>query len=252
VGVDTGTPTLTRKMAHAGFYPEANLGYGLAEFAAYDPVIPQAYFLRTGGPPVVEPDIYSAALARRYGIAWILQPTRLDLAPPPDTRYVGSFVGERLFAVSGAARFSLIADVGSGATGAVSSVKHPAASSWSFTIDAPKPSRLVMRVTDYPGWHATIDGRGLPLSLYEGVMMKAPVPAGRYVVHLWYMPKRLVIGTWLALATLAALLAWAAWPLVRRRRRPELKCEDLGESLTPALEKAEIASREAARARSRV
>jgi hypothetical protein len=252
VGVDTGTPTQTRKMAHAGFYPEANLGYGLAEFAAYDPVIPQAYFLRTGGPPLVEPDIDSAALARRYGIAWILQPTRLDLAPPPDTRYVASFAGERLYAVSGASRFSLVADVGSGATGTVSSVEHPVTSSWSFTIDAAAPSQLVLRVTDYPGWHATIDGRALPLSLYKGVMMKAPVPAGRYLVHVWYMPKRLVIGTWLALAALAALFAWAAWPLVRRRPRPDPVRADAGESLAPALEEAEIANREAnSRARSR-
>jgi hypothetical protein len=251
VGVDTGTPTQSRKMAHAGFYPEANLGYGLAEFAAYDPVLPQAYFLRTGGPPLVEPDIDSAALARRYGIAWILQPTRVSLAPPPNTRYVASFAGERLYAVPGAARFSLIADVGPGASGRVSFVKHPVSSSWTFAVDASTPSRLVMRVTDYPGWHATIDGRPLRLSQYEGVMMKAPVPAGRYVVHLWYMPKRLVIGTWLALAALAALVAWALWPLVRPKRRPDLVCADAGESLAPALEKAEIACREAAQARSR-
>ena len=252
VGVDTGTPTQTRKMAHAGFYPEANLGYGLAEFAAYDPVIPQAYFLRTGGPPLVEPDIDSAALARRYGIVWILQPTRLDLAPPPDTRYVASFAGERLYAVSGASRFSLVADVGSGATGTVSSVEHPVTSSWSFTIDASAPSQLVLRVTDYPGWYATIDGRALPLSLYKGVMMKAPVPAGRYLVHVWYMPERLVIGTWLALAALAALFTWAAWPLARRRPRPDPVRADAGESLAPALDEAEIATREAnSRTRSR-
>ena len=251
VGVDTGTPTQSRKMAHAGFYPEANLGYGLSEFAAYDPVIPQAYFLRTGGPPVVEPDIDSAALARKYGIQWILQPTRLYLPPPADTRYVGSFAGEHLYAVPGVARFSLVADVGSGASGVVSFVKHPVTSSWTFTIDASTPSQLIMRVSGFPGWHVTIDGRARPLSLYKGVMLKAPVPAGRYVVHLWYMPKRLVIGTWLALAALAALLAWVAWPLVRRRSRPELVRADAGESLAPALEKAEIASREALRARSR-
>jgi uncharacterized membrane protein YfhO len=123
-------------------------------------------------------------------------------------------------------------------------VKHPVTSSWTFTTDASTPSRLIMRVTDYPGWHASIDGRALPLSLYEGLMLEASVPAGRYVIHLWYLPKRLVIATWLALATLAALLAWAAWPLARRRSRPELVREDFGESFVPALEAAEISCRE--------
>ena len=100
-----------------------------------------------------------------------------------------------------------------------------------------------MRVTDYPGWHASIDGRALSLSLYEGLMLQAAVPVGRYVVHLWYLPKRLVIGTLLALAVIVALLAWAGWPLVWRRSRPEPVRADAGESFAPALEKAETASR---------
>ena len=115
-------------IAPAGFYPEANIGYGLSEFAAYDPVTPQTYFTRWGGALVVEPDVDSAALAREYGIAWdlqatasprygiesILHPTRIHPEPPPGTRYVGSFAGERLYAVPDATRFSLIADRGSG------------------------------------------------------------------------------------------------------------------------------------------
>ena len=34
-------------------------------------------------------------------------------------------------------------------------------------------------------------------------MLEAAVPAGRHVVHLWYLPGRLVIAAWLALAVLA-------------------------------------------------
>ncbi len=257
VGIDTGAPSHAETIAPAGIYPEANLGYGLAEFAAYDPVTPQAYFPSRDLQLVVEPDIDSAAVARRYGIVWILQatgspryeigpilhPTRVHLAPPPGTRYVGSFAGERLYAVPGATRFSLIAK-GSGDSEPVSSIKHPVTNSWSFSIDASTPSQLVMRVTDYPGWHASIDGHALPLSLYEGIMLEAQVPAGRYVVHLWYMPKRLVIATWLALTALVALLAWAALPLAMRKRRPEFAPQDLGESFAPVLERADIACRE--------
>ncbi len=242
IGVDTGKPTQSRHVAHAGFFPEANLGYGLAEFAAYDPLTPQAYFISLSGPPTVEPDIDSAALARRYGIEWILQPTGVPLAPPAGTRYVASFADERLYAVPDAARFSLIGDRGSGASEPVFSVVHPATSSWTFTIDASTPSRLVMHVTDFPGWHASIDGRTLRLSPYEGLMLEASVPVGRHAIHLWYMPQRLVIATWLALAALAALLVWALWPLAVRKRRLEFEREDLGESFAPALEAAETAS----------
>jgi hypothetical protein len=242
IGIDTGKPLKTQKMAHAGFFPEANLGYGIAEFAAYDPVIPQAYFLSTGGPPTIEPDIDSATLARRFGIQWILQPTRVFLPPPPGTRYVGSFAGERLYEVPGAARFSLMPDGGRGTFEPVPSV-HPVSSSWTLTVDASAPSKLVMRVTDVPGWHASIDGRALPLYRYEDIMLEAPVPAGRYVVHFWYMPRRLVIATWLALVTLALLLSWVFWPQVRRRSRSRPVRTDFGESLAPALEMAEIKSR---------
>ncbi len=244
IGIDTGKPLQSRRIAHAGLYPEANLGYGLAEFAGYDPVIPQAYFMIQNGPPTVEPDIGSAAVARRYGIAWIVLPPRPHLGPPPGTRYVGSFEGERLYAVPVAARFSLVADGGSGASEPVSSVKHPVTSSWTFAIDASTPSQLVMRVTDYTGWHASIDGRALPLSAYEGLMLEAAVPVGRHVIHLWYLPERLVIGAWLALVTLAALLAWAVWPLARRRKRPKSVCGRFGGSFATVLEKAESASRE--------
>ena len=243
IGFDTGDPSQSRKMAHAGIFPEANLGYALAEFAAYDPLVSQTYFMVQSGAPYVEPDIDSAALARRYGIEWILLPTRPHVAPPPGTRYVASFAGERLYSVPNSSRFSLVSDNSSKASGPVSLVSHRVSSSWSFTIDASAPSRLIIRVTDSPGWNATIDGRTLPLSDYEGLMLQAAVPAGRHVVHLWYMPGRLVVAAWLALAVLALLVAWAALPLVRRRSRRGLVREDLGESFAPVLAPAETAWR---------
>jgi hypothetical protein len=244
IGIDTGTPSEPHQIAHAGIYPDANLGYGIAEYGDLDPVIPQAYFTSPHGVSHYEPDIDSASLAREYGIEWILQPPLVHLAPPPGTHYVGSFAGERLYAVPNSTRFSVIADRGSGASEPASSIRHPVTSSWTFTIHASTPSRLVMRVTNLPGWHASIDGRTLALSPYKDLMLQAAVPVGRHVIHLWYLPGRLVIGTWLALATLGALLAWAIWPRVRRKPRPALARADFGESFAPVLEVAETASRE--------
>jgi hypothetical protein len=243
VGLDTDNP-LGEDFAPVGIYPDANLGYGIAEFAGHDPVLPQAYFKTRGGASHLEPDIDSAALARRFGISWILQVPGSNLQPPAGTRYVGSFAGEDLYSVPGAARFSLVSASGSGASSPVSNVSHPTSSSWTLRFDAPASRRLVLRVTDLPGWHATLDGHALALSRYQALMLVASVPAGPHVVRLWYLPERLVIGTWLALGTLAALLAWASWPLVRRSKRPDVVYADLGESFAPALIAAELAGRE--------
>ena len=96
VGLDTGTdncagavPGATcgvRSWAGIGFYPEINLAYGIAELAVHDPLTPKAYFAawpiaNSGqegvGPNVFAPSIDSVALARRYGVQYVLiQPTR--------------------------------------------------------------------------------------------------------------------------------------------------------------------------------
>jgi hypothetical protein len=241
VGFDTGRPRDQQYLVHAGFYPEVNLGYGIAEYAGYDPLIPQAYFGALHGRSHIQPDIDSAAVARRYGIAWILQAPDSPLPTPPGTVYVGSFASERLYSVPGAARFSLVADNRSRKAGTVSSITHAVTSSWAFAINASSPSHLVIRVTDFSGWHASINGHPLALSAYEGFMMEAAVPAGHYVIHLWYLPERLVIGAWLALGTFVMLLAWAIWPMLWRRRRTESVRAELGESFAPALDAAVLA-----------
>jgi len=251
VGFDTGIPEQVQVFAPVGIYPNGNFAYEIAQYAAHDPLIPQRYFkswnsganLGKGGLGIFEADINSATLARRYGINWILQVPGTRLPPPPGTRYVGSFAGERLFAVPGAARFSVLTKGGSKPSSSVTSVQHTANNSWTFTVDTKAPGTLIMRVTNTPGWHASINGRSLQLSSYQSVMLAARVPVGRYTVHLWYLPERLEIATWLALVVLAMLLAWAGWPLVRREQRRGPEQLDLGASFAPGLGTAELASR---------
>jgi hypothetical protein len=73
-----------------------------------------------------------------------------------------------------------------------------------------------LRLTDVPGWHATIDGRPLALRPFAGIMMQAVIPPGRHVVEVGYWPSRFTAGLVLAaLGLVCALVALAAGPVRR-------------------------------------
>ena len=63
---------------------------------------------------------------------------------------------------------------------------------------ASQPSVLRLRLTDVPGWHATVDGRAVPLARFAGVMLQADVPAGTHTVVLSYWPAAFTQGIVLA------------------------------------------------------
>ncbi|HLN05024.1 MAG TPA: YfhO family protein [Acidimicrobiales bacterium] len=233
VGLDTGSPAQDQQFQAVGFFPEVNLGYDVNEYGGHDPLIPEAYF-RTwapggsdnGGPGLFLPDVDSAATARRYGIAWILEAPELP-GSPVGARYVATLAGERLYAVPGASRFSF---VGAAATqDRVTTTTHPVASSWTIRVNAEVRGKLVLRVTDVPGWHATIDGHAVALGTPDGLMMQVSVAPGTHTIVLWYLPSRFVEGLVVALAVLLGLLAAAVLPLVRRRRiEPSAIALDVG------------------------
>jgi len=209
----------------AGLYPNVNLGYGIHLFGVHDPLTPAAYY-RTwpvaAAAPVQKgvglfvPAITSAALARRYGIGYVLSPTWL--APPVGTRTVGILAGdERLSAVPGAARFSFPSG-----GGRVSGVVDGGDGSFSLTTTTRRAASLVMAVTALPGWHLTVDGHPAalaPVRGLAGVEQSARIPAGVHRLVLSYLPRRLVLGLGLALAALLALVAGGGATLGAARRR---------------------------------
>jgi hypothetical protein len=230
VGIDDGDPQVVQAELRTGFYPESNIGYSLAQFSGHDPVLPQVYFSTFGsgpliknGPASVTPLIDSAPIARKYGVQWIL--VAPGVPAPPGTVYVTTVAGQRLYSVPGAKRFSFLSpQPGSGTAGAgagaVRRVSHPSPSRYEVNVTATGPATLVMRVTNVPGWHATIDGRSVPIRKYGTLMMSITVPAGTHVVVLNYFPDRLKIGLVLALVATVLLAGFAvALAVVRRRRR---------------------------------
>jgi uncharacterized membrane protein YfhO len=85
---------------------------------------------------------------------------------------------------------------------------------------------LRLRLTDVPGWHATIDGRPLPLERYAGVMLQARLPAGRHVVELHYRPSAFDDGLVLAALAVVGLVVVPLAARLRRRARPGVSAAD--------------------------
>lgn len=225
VGLDDNLPSGVQLFVPVGFYPEANAPYGIAQFTGHDPVLPQGYFQAfapaeaEGGPGFFEPDITTVAEARRYGIAYVLAAP--GARPIAGARQVADIAGERLYAIPGAARVSL--EPASGASGRIVRVSRPSGTEWDVVTTATGRSRLVVRVTAVPGWHATIDGRPVALDRTDHVMWSLAVPPGRHRIRVWYLPGRIFGG--LAMAGAGVLLLAATcgggWRWRRRMRRDE-------------------------------
>jgi uncharacterized membrane protein YfhO len=99
-------------------------------------------------------------------------------------------------------------------------VSHPNPASWRMMTDVATPQVLRLRLTDVPGWHASIDGRPVPLSRFAGVMLQVDVPAGKHTVDLYYWPATFTFGIVLAAGAAAGLIASLIVSRARRRRDP--------------------------------
>jgi len=217
-----------------GIRVNVNVVYEIQEFAAYDPMLPRAYFLTwkaaTGQPQHTAgyaqyslfcPGVTSAAIGRRYGVSFVLEPAG---APGPAGAVFDTMVGdEELYRIPGAAQATLTRLSAGGALpspdarGTPVSVTHPDPASWKLETHAGTASVLRLRLTDVPGWHGTIDGKPLTLERFSGVMLQALIPAGAHTVELHYRPLAFSAGIVLAICSAAGLVV--ALTVSRQRRR---------------------------------
>jgi uncharacterized membrane protein YfhO len=79
-------------------------------------------------------------------------------------------------------------------------------------------SVLRLRLSNVPGWHATIDGKQVDLTPFAGVMLQVRVPPGRHVVALHYWPSTFPIGILVALGALSGLVVLLVFSRTRSRR----------------------------------
>ncbi len=211
-----------------GILQDVNVEYRLDELAVYDPATPneylQAWKAATGRSAYVPwgmycPAVTSAALARLYGVGDVLEPP--GARPPAGLVPAGKAGYSELYRVPGSARATTSPLDPGGALPPAGAPGTPARlvqgySTWKVQTDAPGPAVLRLRLTDVPGWHATIDGHPLPLERFAGIMLQARIPAGSHEIVLHYWPGAFTLGLALAGVTAVALVAV---PVVLRTRR---------------------------------
>ena len=221
-----------------GSVPDVNDAFGIRQFADYDPLLPGAYGTtwvdQTGQEPLQRPAgslvpfslfcpaVTSAAQARLYGIGFVLEPA--GATAPAGLVRDRSIGGEALYRVPGSAPATLVASTASGpppprdAPGTAVAVTGTDSDSWHLTTDAARWGELRLRLSDVPGWHATLDGHPLALAPFAGVMLQARVPPGRHVVAVTYRPAAFSAGLVLAALGVLGLVAVPVLGRLRRRR----------------------------------
>lgn len=215
-----------------GLPENAEVAYGLQELAVYDPMVPNAYFSswravsrEVPGIPddsVYCPGIDTADLARLYGVSFVMERAG---TPGPRGSVLDKVIGDEVvYRIPGAGVATLTPLAAGGrlppdnVCGTPVAVSHPDPSSWRLSSDVGSRQVLRLRLTDVPGWHASIDGRPVPLDRYAGVMLQTEVPAGRHTIVLYYWPATFTTGLVVAALAVVGLVAAFAIRWDRRRR----------------------------------
>jgi hypothetical protein len=208
-----------------GILPETNAAFGVHELSAYDPITPRSYFRALKLSPGILvsafcPVVRSVAEARRYGVEFILEAK--GTSSPVGAVFDRAIGDEDLYRVPGAGAATLTAVAGGklpavDAPGTPLSVTYPGPGSWRIVTKATGPQVLRLRLTDVPGWHASIDGRPLTLERFSGIMLQAHIPPGSHVVELHYWPETFTIGLLCAGGSGAGLAIGAVVGWKRRR-----------------------------------
>jgi len=213
-----------------GISPNAQLAYGIQELGLYDPMIPNGYFSswrqlahRSAGnanDSAYCPAVTTLDQARLYGVGLLLE--REGTPGPPGSTYVTTLGHESVYRIPDSGAASLVAvprggrEPGEFVKGTQIPVTHSDPASWTIHTDAQSRSELRLRLTDVPGWQATIDGHPVSLQKFAGVMLETEVPAGRHVVEVRYWPSAFTHGIVLAVV---AVLGFVVAYLISRRRR---------------------------------
>ena len=213
-----------------GIMVNDNLLYDVHEFATYDPMTPYAYFssydIQTSKlaqyEDVFSPTITSTQAARLYGISFLLEPSG---APGPRGSVFDRSLGdEDLYRVPGAAAATLVA-LGKNGTlpgkyvdGAPATVTHPSPNAWRMVTHPTTQSVLRLRLSNVPGWRATIDGKPVTVRPFARIMLQVRVPPGRHVVELQYWPTTFSFGIVVALCAALGLAILLFVARIRSRR----------------------------------
>ncbi len=204
--------------------------YAVHELALYDPMIPNSYFTPPSGHshmfvgfPAENtycPALATVSEAQLYGVSYVLEPA--GKPGPIGTSYVARIGVDDLYRVPRAYQATLVPQGQDASTSEQSqatpvAVTKPSPTEWTMRVNSATTRTLVLRLSDVPGWRATIDGQPLTLQSSSGIMLAATIPAGRHSIVLHYWPESFTAGIFLALCSAISLLTAM---FIERRRRP--------------------------------
>ncbi len=193
---DCGLKTyVTGPTAQLGLWPDINVAYGVREFEVYDPILPESYYRAYAAigqghiaASLSELGIFCARIktvqqAQVFGVRYVLEPP--DRFGPLDSVPVGPVGAEELYSIPDAGDATttpapaVMASLATDAPGTPVPVTHPDPASWRVAVDTTTTSVLRLRLTNVPGWRATIDGRPVALTPWaNGLMLEHACPGG--------------------------------------------------------------------------
>jgi hypothetical protein len=109
-----------------------------------------------------------------------------------------------------------------GATARPASVTRYDNTKVEVSVDAARPSVLVLTDTYAYGWHVSVNGRAQHLARVDDVVRGVVVPAGKSTVVFTYRLPPRTVGAAISLLTIVGLLAYGAWLVIRRARSPRV------------------------------
>ena len=219
-----------------GIPSEYNSSFNISQLNAYSSTIPAAYFYNaweTGTLPRSWrsalssdfvwycPQITTMQAARLYGVGFVLTPA--NAFGPPGSSFVSNVGNENLYRIPSSGEATLVATKNrsfipnSDTQGEVLEVTHPDESSMNLSTSSLNPGYLRIRLTNTPGWVATMDGKPLQLIPFDKMMLQAFIPPGQHRVSLLYWPRSFTLGLWIAGLTALSILAFSIALLQRRK-----------------------------------
>jgi hypothetical protein len=88
----------------------------------------------------------------------------------------------------------------------------------SITVSSPQSGYLRINEAWDPGWHATVDGKSVPLIAGDDVFLTLPMPAGYHKVRLEFSTPGAITG-WIVSIACFGMLMWFTRPMARPARR---------------------------------
>jgi hypothetical protein len=112
-----------------------------------------------------------------------------------------------------------VASGGGGAGGAAGTARIATYEPERVLIQATAQTASLVVLSDvfHPGWHATVDGREVPLERVDYLLRGVPIGPGRHAVELAYRPAGWRAGLLVSVLAAAALAAAVALSAARRR-----------------------------------